>query len=59
MIFLRLVQAETARNEMAEACNSTSDWMQQTQKKLEKSWDAIQLGKQYVKNLTDIDEQVS
>lgn len=57
--YLRLAKAEATKNEIAKTCNSSSVWVQQTQKKLDKSSNAIQSGKQYVKALNEIDEQVS
>lgn len=47
------------QNEIANVCNTSSGWVQMTQKKLEKATGAIRLGKQNVEEVHEMDEQVS
>lgn len=46
------------KNEIGKALNAESDWIPQTQKKLNDSMDAIQSNEQYIENSTEREEEV-
>lgn len=54
-----MANAHATKNEIAKVCNSSSDWLKQTQKKLDTCTDAINSAKQHVNGLNELNEQVS